>query len=233
MNSLAHPSSTTLAQPQRTRLVGWSAIASGVALLMVGEKPYFPPSLSLLLLGSTLAFFLGMIPITRWMARGLAARGLAARGLAARERGEPARLIRTAQIAGVAGAAVAAATAIVALPHWLPAVPAQILETSALGVIGLWLIVSTALALRVRLYHRALAVLGALAGVGWLLAALIMWGELLGGELGSLTPTLETLRTLAGYVAAAFYLIWAVWLGIGLLLRTRAPTNERLPQETA
>ena len=30
---------------------------------------------------------------------------------------------------------------------------------------------------------------------------------------------LETLRTLASYVASAFYLIWAVWLGIWLLLR--------------
>jgi len=211
MNSLAQPSSATLAQPRRDRFVGWSAIASGVALLIVGEKPYFPPSLSLFLLVSTLAFYLGMIPIARWLAR----------GLAQRDSGEQSRIIRATEIAGVAGATVAAATALVALPHWLPAVPAQILDTSALGVIGLWLIVANALALYLRLYNRVLAVLGALAGVGWLLAAVIMWFELIAGNLGSLVPTLETFRTLAGFVASAFYLIWAVWLGIWLLLRKR------------
>src|SRR5215831_4298283 len=115
MNSLAQPSSATLAQPRRDRFVGWSAIASGVALLIVGEKPYFPPSLSLFLLVSTLAFYLGMIPVVRWMARGLAARDSA----------DQLRVIRAAEVAGVAGAVVAAATAILALPHWLPAVPAQ------------------------------------------------------------------------------------------------------------
>jgi hypothetical protein len=211
MNSLAQPSSATRAQPQRNRLVGWSAIASGVALLIVGEKPYFPPSLSLLLLVSTLAFYLGMIPIARWMAR----------GLAAADSGDQSRIIRAAEIAGVAGAVVAAVTAILTLPHWLSAVPAQILDTSSLGVIGLWLVVSTALAFRTRLCNRMLAILGALTGVSWLLAAVIMWVELLAGNLGSLVPTLETLRTLAGYVGSLFYLIWAVWLGIWLLRRKR------------
>jgi hypothetical protein len=66
-----------------------------------------------------------------------------------------------------------------------------------------------------------LAVVGALAGVSWLLAAAIMWVELLAGNLGRLVTTLETLRTLAGYVGSAFYLIWAVWLGIWLLIRKR------------
>src|SRR5690242_14411547 len=99
MNSLAQPSSTTLAKPQRNWIVGWSAIASGVALIIVGEKPYFPPSLSLFLLVSTLAFSLGMIPIARWMAR----------RLAERDSGEPSRIIRATEIVGVAGAAVAAA----------------------------------------------------------------------------------------------------------------------------
>jgi hypothetical protein len=211
MNSLAQPSSATLAQPRRDRFVGWSAIASGVALIIVGEKPYFPPSLSLFLLVSTLAFYLGMIPIVRWMAH----------GLAARDSGDQSRIIRATEIAGVAGAVVAAATAILALPHWLPAVPAQILDTSSLGVIGLWLAVSTAQAFRARLYNRALAVVGALAGVSWLLAAVIMWVELMAGNLGSLIATLETLRTLTGYVGSAFYLIWAVWLGIWLLIRKR------------
>jgi hypothetical protein len=211
MNSLAQPSSATLAKPQRNWIVGWSALASGVALLIVAQKPYFPPSLSLFLLVSTLAFYLGMIPIARWMAR----------GLAERDRGEPSRIIRATEIAGVAGAAVAAATAILALAHWLPAVPAQILDTSSLGAIGLWLIVANALALRARLTNRVLAVVGALAGVSWLLATVIMWVELIGGDLGGIVPTLETFRTLAGYVASAFYLIWAVWLGIWLLLRKR------------
>ena len=211
MNSLAQPFSATLAQPQHNRFVGWSAIASGVALIIVAQKPYFPPALSLFLLGSTLAFYLGMIPIARWIAR----------GLAATDSGEQSRIIRATEIAGVAGAAVAAATAILALPHWLPAVPAQILDTSALGIIGLWLIAANALALYLRLYNRVLAVVGALAGVGWLLAALIMWVELVAGDLGSLVPTLETIRTLASYIASAFYLIWAMWLGIWLLLRKR------------
>ena len=211
MNSLAQPSSATRAQPQRNRLVGWSAIASSVALIIVAQKPYFPPSLSLFLLVSTLAFYLGMIPIVRWMAR----------RLAAADSGEQSRVIRATEIAGVAGAAVAAATAILALPRWLPAVPAQILDTSALGVIGLWLIVANALALRVRLYNRVLAILGALAGVGWLLAALIMWFELMAGDLGSLVLALETFRELGGFVASALYLIWAVWLGIWLRRRKR------------
>jgi len=211
MNSLAQPFSATLAQPQHNRFVGWSAIASGVALIIVAQKPYFPPALSLFLLVGTLAFYLGMIPIARWIAR----------GLAATDSGEQSRIIRATEIAGVAGAAVAAATAILALPHWLPAVPAQILDTSALGIIGLWLIAANALALYLRLYNRVLAVVGALAGVGWLLAALIMWVELVAGDLGSLVPTLETIRTLASYIASAFYLIWAMWLGIWLLLRKR------------
>jgi hypothetical protein len=211
MNSLAQPSSATLAKPQRNWIVGWSALASGVALLIVAQKPYFPPSLSLFLLVSTLAFYLGMILIARWMAR----------GLAAADSGEPSRIIRATEIAGVAGAAVAAATATLALAHWLPAVPAQILDTSSLGAIGLWLIVANALALRAGLTNRVLAVVGALAGVSWLLATVIMWVELMAGDLGSLVPTLETFRTLASFVASAFYLIWALWLGIRLLLRKR------------
>src|SRR5262249_45469771 len=123
MNSLAQPSSATLAQPRRDRFVGWSAIVSGVALIIVGEEPYFPPSLSLFLLVCPRAFYLGMIPIARWMAR----------GLAERDSGDRARVISATEIAGVAGAAVAAATALLALPHGLPAVSAQILDTSALG----------------------------------------------------------------------------------------------------
>jgi hypothetical protein len=211
MNSVAQTSTTSIAQPRRNRLAGWSAIASGLALLIAGEKPYFPSSLSLVLLVSALAFYLGMIPIARWIAR----------GLAERENGDRVRVIRAAEIAGVAGAAIAALTAILALPHWLSAVPAQILDTSALGVIGLWLVVSSVLAFRARLYNRALAIIGALAGVSWLLAAVIMWIELIAGNLGSLVSAIETVRLLGGYLGAAFYLIWAVWLGVWLLIRKR------------
>jgi hypothetical protein len=211
MNSVAQTSSTSIAQPRRNRLAGWSAIASGLALLIAGEKPYLPPSLSLVLLVSALAFYLGMIPIAWWIAR----------GLAERDNGDRVRVIRAAEIAGVAGAATAATGAVLALPHWLPSVPAQILDTSALGVIGLWLLVSNVLALRIRLYNRALAVVGCIAGVSWLLAAVIMWIELIAGNLGSLVSAIEAARLLGGYLGAAFYLIWAVWLGVWLLLRKR------------
>jgi hypothetical protein len=77
------------------------------------------------------------------------------------------------------------------------------------------------LALRAKLFNRVLAVLGVLAGLGWLLAAVVMWAELALGDLGSLTSTLENLRTLGGYLAELFYLIWALWLGIWLLVRKR------------
>jgi hypothetical protein len=214
MTSLAQTPSALTAQPRRNRWVGWSAIASGLALIMVGEKPYFPPSWSLVLLLTTLVLYLGMIPVARWIAS----------GLAACDSGERGRGIRAAEIAemlGVTGAVVTAATALVALPRLLPTVPTQILDTSSLGVIGLWLLVANELALRVRLYNRALAVLGVLAGLAWLLAALIMWVDLLSGTQGNLVATLESVRTLAGYVGSAFYLIWALWLGTWLLTRKR------------
>ena len=147
MSSLAQPSSATIASSKRNRLVGWSAIASGLAFVIVGQKPYFPSSLSLVLLVATLALYLGMVPVARWIAS----------GLVARDSGERARIIRAVEIAGVAGAVIAATTAILALPHWLPAVPAQILNITALGVIGLWLAVSNVLAFRARLYNRVLA----------------------------------------------------------------------------
>ena len=72
-----------------------------------------------------------------------------------------------------AGAGVAAATAIFAAPRWLPVVSAQVLDTSALGVIGLWLILANGLAFRTRLFNRILAALGFLTGLGWLLAAVV------------------------------------------------------------
>jgi hypothetical protein len=211
MNSLAQAPSATLSQPRRARLVGWAAIASGLALIIVGEKPYFPSAWSLVLLLATLSLYLGMIPIARWMAR----------GLASRDSGDRARVIRVAEIAGITGAAVAATTALLALPHWLPAVPAQVLDTSGLGLIGLWLLVVNALAFPARLVNRVLAAVGVFAGVSWLLAALVMWGELLIGAQGSLVSALENVRILAGYVGSALYLIWALWLGIWLLVRKR------------
>lgn len=211
MSSLAQTSSATIASSKRNRFVGWSAIASGLALIIVGQKPYFPSSLSLVLLIATLALYLGMVPVARWIAS----------GLTARDSGERTRVTRVVEIAGVAGAAIAAATAILALPHWLPAVPAQILNTTALGVIGLWLAVSNALAFRARLYNRVLAVIGAVSGAIWLLVAVVMWTELMTSASGSAASALETFRTLGGYVASAFYLIWAVWLGVWLLVRKR------------
>jgi hypothetical protein len=208
---------STAARSQRNRPVGWSAVASGVALIIVGEKPYFPTSLAPLLLLATLVLFLGMIPIARWLASGLAVRdtGDGTQGAGG------AGAARVAEIIGITGVLIAAATATLALPHWLPAVPAQILDTSSLGVIGLWLLVANVLALRAKLFNRVLAVLGVLAGLGWLLAAVVMWAELALGDLGSLTSTLENLRTLGGYLAELFYLIWALWLGIWLLVRKR------------
>src|SRR5260370_30847799 len=215
MNTLARttPSATT-SVAQRSRFVGWSAIASGVALIIVGEKPYFPTSLSLLLLIATLVLYLGMIPIVRWVAAGLAARdishGASGRGTAG-----------VAALIGITGVLIAVATALFALPHWLPAVSAQILDTSSLGVIGVWLLAANVLALGARLFNPVLAALGVLAGLGWLLAAVIMWVELTAGDLGGLTSTLERVRTIGGYLGQARYLLCALWLGIWLLVRKR------------
>jgi hypothetical protein len=211
MNSLAQTSSATNSWLQRNSVVGWSAIASGLSLIIIGQKPYFPPSWSLGLLVGGLALYLGMIPVIRWMSQ----------DLTTRHKGDAGRAIRVVEIMGLTGAGVAAITVLLALPHWLPAVPAQILDTSSLGVIGLWLIIVNALAFRVQLLNRVLAVLGVVAGMSWLLAAVTMWAELMTGARGSITPTLENLRTLAGYVGSACYLIWALWLGVWLLRRKR------------
>jgi hypothetical protein len=221
MNNLARTTPpATLAVAQRSRLAGWSAIASGVALVIVGEKPYFPASFILLLLLATLVLYLGMMPIIRWIAAGLAEHDLGHGPAAARGASGPGAA-RVAEIIGMAGVVVAVATAVFALPHWLPTVSAQILDTSTLGVIGLWLLIANILALGARLFNRVLAVLGVFAGLGWLVAAVVMWVELAAGDLGSLTSTLEGVRTLGGYLAEAFYLIWVLWLGIWLLVRKR------------
>jgi hypothetical protein len=182
-----------------------------VGLIIAGEAPYLPSSLALLILIANLALFLGMIPVAVWLYNGFVAR--------AADTG--AGSARTAEIAGIVGALVAASTAILALPHWLPAVPAAIISATATGVIGIWLLVVNAQAFSTRLINRVLAALGVLAGVGWLLGAVVMWIELSIGSLGSLTSTLEGMRTLGGYLGEAFYLIWALWLGIWLLVRKR------------
>lgn len=205
---VAYPTATT--RLARRRVVGWSAITSGVALVIVGEKPYFPASLSLFLLIASLALFLSMLPVAMWLAKGVAEREGGSAGLA-----------RIAQMIGFAGVLVAIATVILALPRWLPAVPAQILETSSLGIIGLWLLLANGQAFGVRLINRVLAVFGAIAGLSLLLAAVIMWVELAFGDLGSLTSTFENIRMLGGYLGEALYLIWALWLGIWLLVRRK------------
>src|SRR5260370_34637028 len=221
MNTLARttPSATT-SVAQRSRFVGWSAIASGVALIIVGEKPYFPTSLSLLLLIATLVLYLGMIPIVRRTAAGLAARDIS-HGASGAEGASGRGTAGVAALIGITGVLIAVATALFALPHWLPAVSAQILDTSSLGVIGVWLLAANVLALGARLFNPVLAALGVLAGLGWLLAAVIMWVELTAGDLGGLTSTLEGVRTIGGYLGEALYLIWALWLGIWLLVRKR------------
>src|SRR5258708_35951116 len=188
MNSLARTTpSATLAVAQRGRFAGWSAIASGVALVIVGEKPYFPASFSVLLLLAALVLYLGMIPVLRWIAAGLAARDLGPGPTGARGANVPGAA-RVAEIIGITGVVIAVATAVFALPRWLPAVSAQILDTSSLGVIGLWLLAANVQVLGARLFNRVLAVLGVPAGLSWLLAALVTWPELPAPTLRILPP---------------------------------------------
>ena len=209
MTQTMHPTSATGAQPKRG--VGWLAVAGGLALIFAGQKAFYPASFGPFIFLATLVLYLGMIPIASWMANSLAAR-ITPRGTG---------LVRAAQILGIIGALAAAATALLAFQRWLPAVPAQIAETSSLGVIGLWLLIANVQAFRARLFNRVLALFGVLIGVGWLLATAIMWAELSLGSLGGLVATLENLRQYGGILAQLFYLIWALWLGIWLLVRKR------------
>jgi len=209
MNSLTQTTSATgRATPLSGRVVGGLAILSGIALILLSQQMYLPSSFDLLLFLFTLVFLLGLIPAVQWMAH----------GLAARDRGNGSRV---AEFVGLAGVAVAVTTAAVALPQWLSPVPAQILSTSALGAIGLWLVLANAASFRTRLINRALAVFGIISGLAWLIAAIVMWVELVSGDLGGLTQALEGIRSLGSYVALAMYLIWALWLGIWLLVRKR------------
>lgn len=211
MDSLAQ---TTFSTPdtgaQRNRFVGWSTIVSGVALIIVSEKPYFPASLGLFMFIASLALFLGMFPVAIWLADGTVSRAKSS-ALAA----------TIAKWIGIAGALIAIATALLVLPRWLPATAAQILETSSLGVVGLWLLAANALAFRARLLNRVLATLGAIAGACFFLSAAIMWVELSVGNLGSAVSTLENIRIFGLYLGDALYIIWTLWLGIWLLMRRK------------
>jgi hypothetical protein len=182
-----------------------------VALIVAAEAPYVSTSLAPAILAASLVLFLGMIPIAVWLHS----------SIIARSSGTGVALSRVAELVGLCGMSVAAAVAILTLPRWMPAVQAQILTTSALGLIGIWLLTANALALSVRLLLRVLGVLGAFAGLTLLLSAVVMWIELGVGNLGGLVSIFESLRTLGGYLGEAFYIIWALWLGIWLLVRKR------------
>src|SRR5690349_13276556 len=117
MDSLAQTARpATVARSQRRRGVGWSAIASGLALVIASEAPYLPSSLGLLFLGATLVLFLGMIPIAMWIHS----------GVVARDAGAGAMLSRAAEMVGIVGVVISAIVALLILPRWLPAVQAQI-----------------------------------------------------------------------------------------------------------
>jgi hypothetical protein len=206
--SAAH-SSVALAPTAPTWYAGWSALASGgsaiamIVALMLG--PLLDESVAnALVLVLALVLFLSMIPIAVWLSRVAAS----APGVA-----------RAAALVGVAGVLGSVAKALLVMPHALPMVSAQILETSAFGAIGLWLIVACLIAPLNSSLGRALAILGVVAGLGWLLPAVIMWAELALGALGDLTPVLEAIRTIGGILAELLYTIWALWLGVRLVRR--------------
>jgi len=206
--SAAH-SSVALAPTAPTWYAGWSALASGgsaIAMIVaLALGPLLDESVAnALMVVLALVLFLGMIPIAVWLSRVAAS----APGVA-----------RAAALVGIAGVLGSVAKAFLVMPHALPMVSAQILETSAFGAIGLWLIVACLIAPLNSSLGRALAILGVVAGLGWLLPAVIMWAELALGALGDLTPVLEAIRTIAGILAELLYTIWALWLGVRLMRR--------------
>lgn len=207
--SAAH-SSVALAPSAHASYAGWSALASGGSAIATIAALALAPLLdegvaNALMLALALVLFVGMIPVAVWLVRGAPVR-LAGVAVAA-------------GVVGIAGVLGSVAKALLVMPHALPMVPAQILETSALGAIGLWLLVADPLALRSRSLSRALAILGIVAGLGWLLPAMIMWLDLTLGDLGGLTPVLEAIRTFGGMLAELLYTIWALWLGVRLVRR--------------
>ncbi len=206
--SAAH-SSVALKPSARAWYAGWSALASGgfaiATIVALALAPLLDEGVGdALMLALALVLFLGMIPVAVWLSRSAAS----APGVA-----------RAAALVGIAGVLGSVAKALLVMLHALPMVSAQILETSALGAIGLWLLVADPLALRSRSLSRALAILGVVAGLGWFLPAAIMWLDLTLGDLGGLTPALEAIRMIGGILAELVYIIWALWLGVRLVRR--------------
>lgn len=90
---------------------------------------------------------------------------------------------------------------VVKLELTLVAVPA------AFGVVGVWLLLNSYLALANRTLPSGLAWVGMVAGVGYILVIL---GFLLGGQQHPLTAV-------GGLTAVISYPIWAIWIGALLL----------------
>ncbi|HET8906032.1 MAG TPA: DUF4386 family protein [Ktedonobacterales bacterium] len=205
MDTLAQVTRPSSGTPvQRTRLIGWLTFATFLGVFIAGEAPYFPSSLSLIVLAGILLMLFGMIPVAVWLGDREAAAG--------------AGIARAAEWIGIAGMLGGVAGGTLLLEHWMSGNVAQIIQTTSLGAVGVWLVVANALAFRGRLINRVLAVLGIAAGVGWLVPALIMWVEVSVGDPGGATPTLEAIRVSAEFFEI-FYLIWAIWLGIWLIRR--------------
>jgi hypothetical protein len=207
------PPTATPALSRRGRYAAWSALASvgliiaTIAVLVLAPLPDEVGKMAMA--GLSLVFYLGMIPIAVWL-------------------GEPTRpggaIAPIAMVIGIVGVLAAVGSSLLGMPRALPPVPAYELETSALGTIGLWLLIASPLALRDRSLSRPLAILGMLAGAGWLLPAAIMWTGLAIGSMGALTDVLEGIRQYGGYLSVLIYLIWAIWLGIRLLRRKPTPS---------
>lgn len=191
-----------------TRFAGWSALVCGVAtvvalVLAFTLRPPLSPTGAALVLTPQLVFYLGMIPVALWLWGATRTSAPTFAGIAI-----------TCAIVGVAGTVF-----VTALPNVLFAVTEQIIATTMLGAMGLWLILAGALGRSRDALGRALAVMGVIIGLGWLLPALIMYLDLAVGAVGGLTAVLEGIRNYGGYLSQLLYTIWAIWLGIRLLRR--------------